>query len=177
MNSGGLSRWLTLGANVGVVIGLVLLLFEIRQNSDLMRAQIAMDRTNISMQTFSDWANGGEIARIEAKLFEENDGFPWVVGWREQLTTEERRRYFYRMRVRFFELRNDWYQCMQGLVDQDICQRQISDRIGSNIHRFYELGISAAREQDSFIRELQKHALDLGLPPMSDDGTWSDRQT
>ncbi len=174
MDSDGLSRWLTLGANVGVVIGLVLLLFEIRQNSDLMRAQIAMDRTNISMQTFSDWANGGEVARIEAKLFEENDGFPNVIGWRDQLTTEERRRYFYRMRVRFFELRNDWYQCMRGLVDEDICQRQISNRIGSNIHRFYELGISAGREQDSFIEVMQKYALEAGLPPINDDGTWSD---
>lgn len=40
MNTDSLNKWLTLSANVGVVIGLVLLLIELNQNSDLLRAQI-----------------------------------------------------------------------------------------------------------------------------------------
>ena len=174
MDSDRINRWLTLAANIGVIAGIAVLALEMRQNSDLMRAQIAMDRTSISMQTFSDWANSGEVARIEAKLFEAVDGFPIAIGWSDQLTVEESRRYFYRMRVRFFELRNDWYQCNQGLVAPDICQRQIRSRLGANLHRFYELGISAAREQDSFIEVMQELAIELGLPAINDEGTWPD---
>ena len=173
MNSDRVTRWRTFGANVGVVIGLIFLLFELRQNSDLMRAQISMDRTNISMQTFSDWANGGEIARIESKLFDEVEGFPSAIGWSDQLSTEERRRYFYRMQVRFFELRNDWFQCAQGLVDEVVCQRQIRSRIGANLHRFYELGMGATREEQGFIQVIQDRASELGLPAMSNDGIWA----
>ena len=46
MDTDKMNRWLTLGANVGVLIGLILLLFEIRQNSDLMRSQIATPRVS-----------------------------------------------------------------------------------------------------------------------------------
>jgi hypothetical protein len=35
-----LTRWLTVGANLGVLIGLLLLVAELAQNRDLMRAQI-----------------------------------------------------------------------------------------------------------------------------------------
>ena len=40
MTADSLSRWLTFSANVGVVIGLVLLVAELNQNSELVRAQI-----------------------------------------------------------------------------------------------------------------------------------------
>ncbi len=40
MESDRLNRWLTLGANVGVLIGIVLLIIELDQNRDMMRAQI-----------------------------------------------------------------------------------------------------------------------------------------
>ena len=39
MDADQLSRWLTLGANIGVIAGIVFLGLELRQNADLMRAQ------------------------------------------------------------------------------------------------------------------------------------------
>ena len=39
MDSVRLNRWLTLGANIGVLIGIMLLLVELDQNRDMMRAQ------------------------------------------------------------------------------------------------------------------------------------------
>ncbi len=39
MNTEALNRWLTLTANVGVIAGIVFLAVEIRQNTDMMRAQ------------------------------------------------------------------------------------------------------------------------------------------
>ena len=39
MESERLNRWLTLGANLGVLVGILLLVFELNQNRDLVRAQ------------------------------------------------------------------------------------------------------------------------------------------
>ena len=39
MDSDKLNRWLTLGANIGVLIGIILLIVELDQNRDMMRAQ------------------------------------------------------------------------------------------------------------------------------------------
>jgi hypothetical protein len=46
MNTEHVNRWLTLSANIGVVIGLILLLIELDQNSDLVRAQIHQARSD-----------------------------------------------------------------------------------------------------------------------------------
>jgi hypothetical protein len=43
MDSDRINRWLTLGANVGVLVGIILLVLELNQNSVLMRAQIFND--------------------------------------------------------------------------------------------------------------------------------------
>ncbi len=40
MDTDRLNRWLTLGANIGVLIGIVLLVVELDQNREMMRAQI-----------------------------------------------------------------------------------------------------------------------------------------
>jgi len=52
MNAGRINAWLSLGANLGVVLGLILLILEIRQNTEMMRAQINQSRTDtaISLQ-------------------------------------------------------------------------------------------------------------------------------
>ena len=44
-----LNSWLSLGANVGVVIGLILLVVEINQNTQLTRAQMNQDRATTAM--------------------------------------------------------------------------------------------------------------------------------
>ena len=44
------NRWLTLGANIGVLIGIVLLVIELDQNREMIRAQT---RNDISQQLAS----------------------------------------------------------------------------------------------------------------------------
>lgn len=39
MNLSGLNKWLTLGANIGVVLGLIILIIEVRQNAALSRTE------------------------------------------------------------------------------------------------------------------------------------------
>ena len=172
MKTKKLNRWLALGANLGVLIGLVLLVYEVRQNSDLMRAQISMERANTNMQILADFSNGGELIPIDVKLREEFEGFPTTLGWSKGLTAEERRRYEFWMFVRLTELNNDWYQCTSGLVIVETCDNEIRSNMRRSVHRFYELGIDFTRSDSSFIAAMQDFARLEELPDVNDDGTW-----
>ncbi len=57
MNTESVTRWLTLGANVGVLSGLILLLIELDQNSDLVRAQIHQARSDAHVLMKEDGAD------------------------------------------------------------------------------------------------------------------------
>lgn len=56
MDANDVNKWLVLAANIGVLLGLALVIYEIRQNSDLMRVQISQARADAAMvsnqQTF-----------------------------------------------------------------------------------------------------------------------------
>jgi hypothetical protein len=43
MNSNRVSSWLTLGANIGVIVGIAFLVVELRQNSDIATAQARLE--------------------------------------------------------------------------------------------------------------------------------------
>jgi hypothetical protein len=172
MNTDNLNKWLALGANFGVLIGLILLVYEVRQNSELMRAQISMERTNTNMQILADFANGGDLIPIDVKLQEQIEGFPTTLGWSEVLTAEEKRRYEFWMYVRLTELNNDWFQCEEGLVPPEICLNEVRSNMQRSLHRFYELEISFTRSENDFIAAMQELARKAGLPEINDDGKW-----
>jgi hypothetical protein len=172
MNTEKLNRWLALAANFGVLIGQMLLVYEVRQNSDLMRAQISMERTSTNMQILADFANSGELIPIDVKLQEEVEGFPKTLGWSDNLNAEERRRYEFWMFVRLVELNNDWFQCSVGLVSAETCRREVRSSMRRSLHRFHELGISFTRSESSFIVVMQELARLEGLPEIKDDGSW-----
>ena len=172
MNTDSLNKWLALGANFGVLIGLILLVYEVRQNSELMRAQISMERTNTNMQILADFANGGDLIPIDVKLQEQIEGFPTTLGWSEVLTAEEKRRYEFWMYVRLTELNNDWFQCEAGLVPPEICLNEVRSNMQRSLHRFYELEISFTRSENNFIATMQELARNAGLPEINDDGKW-----
>ena len=172
MDTDKFNRWLTLTANLGILIGLVLLIVEIRQNTDLVRAQIAMDRTTSSIETLINVANSGAIAPINAGLHADVAGFPMVLGWRGKLTQEEGQRYRWWLQARLYEFNNDWFQCTEGLVPAETCERELSNRMLRSIHRFYEFRIDFRRYPQSFIKEMQEIARQEDLPKINDDGTW-----
>ena len=77
-----IGHWLTLGANVGVLIGLILLIVELNQNQTMMRAQTrhevsqelvdilvtrALDPQTVDIQLRAQ--NGEELTPIEAYQF------------------------------------------------------------------------------------------------------------
>jgi hypothetical protein len=172
MDTNKLNGWLTLAGNMAILAGLILLVVEIRQNSDLMRAQISMERSTVSRQTRVEIANGGDFIPIVVKLRNKGDGFPRAIGWSDILTTEEHHRYRYWMLARAIELDNDWYLCKIDLVPVSVCQREVQSRIRNNMHRFFEMGITFNRSDPEYLAELRLIARELDLPEIGDDGLW-----
>lgn len=78
MNTGKVSQWLTLAANVGVIAGLVLVAVQINQNTQITKAQIAND------YFLADMA-------LELAMMGENPALPWskAVYRPDELTTED----------------------------------------------------------------------------------------
>ena len=68
MNADLVNRWLTLGANIGVLIGIFLLVYELNQNSTLMQAQISSERSNHAIALNMSAAESTELSQVFAEL-------------------------------------------------------------------------------------------------------------
>jgi hypothetical protein len=64
VNSDALHRWLTLASNIAVLIGVVFVALEIRQNNDLMAAEARFNRVSISREAWQAMAENGEYADL-----------------------------------------------------------------------------------------------------------------
>jgi hypothetical protein len=68
MNQEKINGWLTLVANIGVLIGLGLLVFEIRQSNSLALAQIEQARSESLLQWRREWVTDVYIAPLLNKV-------------------------------------------------------------------------------------------------------------
>jgi hypothetical protein len=109
MNAGKVNSWLTLGANVGVVVGLMLIIVEIGQNTEMMRAQINQSRTDTALFQQYSMSDTDYIAPIVAKI---RRG--------EQLSDEEMLRYDAHMRAFNRNQDNNLWQYNQGYLGENI---------------------------------------------------------
>ena len=100
-------RWLSVGANVGALIGLLLIAIQLQQSRDLMRAQIRHDLATGIVDILQTPAENGELASILRRG-----------GRGEELTPDEQLRYDLRSNalLRFWE--DVHYQYRQGLYDE-----------------------------------------------------------
>ena len=78
-----LNRWLTLIANLGVLMGILILAFEIRQNTLALQATAIQESVSRSRETLLMFATDPEVNRIE------------MIGGEDpsKLSSEELRRY------------------------------------------------------------------------------------
>jgi hypothetical protein len=113
MDSHLLPRWLTVGANLAVLAGIVLLIIELDQNRELMRAQT---RHELSMGIVDLLQTPAENAQLADVLFRARAGEP--------LTPTE----FYQFQLRTNALFRYWedvhYQYREGLYDEIEFARQ-----------------------------------------------------
>ena len=92
MKTKSINRWLTLGANFGVLIGILLLIAELNQNSLLMQAQLFNDRSSQGTDLFMAMAVSEQLAEIDAHLHE--SGFPEDPSAISELTAVQRRQLY-----------------------------------------------------------------------------------
>jgi hypothetical protein len=102
------SDWMNLSASVAVIMGIVFLGLEIRQNTEMMRSQ-TRDAISEKQMMFSEWvAMEIELATTIAKV---------TVG--EPLTPGESVQHAYFLAGVWREWENSHYQFEQGLFDRD----------------------------------------------------------
>ena len=69
MDFGNLNKWLTLVANFGVIVGIVFLVIEIRQNTTISRAQTRAQQT-VSVLTLQQMESNPELLSAYEKVAE-----------------------------------------------------------------------------------------------------------
>ena len=124
-----LNSWLSLGATLGVVVGLILLIIEIGQNTEMMRAQINQSRTDTAMSqqvaTYTSDYTPAMLAKVDRG---------------EQLSDEEMIRYETYLRAFNRNQDNNLWQYNQGFLGENIprsIRNGVRGVIGGN-----ELGIA-----------------------------------
>jgi hypothetical protein len=113
MDADRLTRWLTLGANIAVLVGIILLVLELSQNRDMMRAQTRHELSMGIIDLLQVPASNEQLASI---LYRAGAG--------EELTPEE----LFQFRLRTNALFRYWedvhYQYRIGLYDEVEFTRQ-----------------------------------------------------
>ena len=107
MKAKRVNRWLTLGANFGVLIGIILLLVELDQTSTMMRAQTRNQVSQGIVDLLSLSANNEQLASLIRRA---DSG--------EELTPNEYLQFQHRTFALFRYLENLHYQYRQGLFDE-----------------------------------------------------------
>ena len=106
VDSDRLNRWLTFGANVGVLIGIILLIVELGQNRDMMKSQIRNELAIGIIDISRGIAENSEFANVMVRA-----------RAAESLTPTEQLQYLNAMVVLFRYWENVHYQYRMGLYD------------------------------------------------------------
>jgi hypothetical protein len=137
MDSDRLNRWLTLGANVGVLIGIILLVLELNQNSVLMRAQIFNDRSGQGIELFTAVAESPELSKIMGVNFA--SGTPQDAIEFAKLSETQKTQFRWFVRADRYRTENILYQQTLGVLEYDPGPAVV----GRQIIRQYELMFDA----------------------------------
>ncbi len=168
MDSGKVNQMLTLGANFGVLIGIILILIELNQNADLMRAQMTQERANHLVDKYDANIHSEFWPAIAAKRAEANSREEWIAA----LTPEEYQRVLYTYYRDINDVANQFYQYQEGYLPQEIWDAASRDQIVRLIALAADLGRKRMGANPAFREELRRIADEEGLPYPDDDGVW-----
>ena len=153
MNAEHVNRWLTLSANIGVVIGLILLLIELDQNSDLVRAQIHQARSDTWVSGRVAFADTEHLLPAYQKFMAA--GGPMDPSAIEALDPIELLRVYRYLQSRAGDYDNLFYQYQQGYLDEEFYRT----RIESSIKRLAPTWMNMDflnRLRPSFVAEIER---------------------
>jgi len=106
MKKANLTRIVTILANLGVLAGIILLVYELNQNRDLMRAQTRNEISRSAMDLLTTGATSEALAHVMVRA---NAG--------EELSPEETFMFINRAELTFRLWENVNYQYRQGMFD------------------------------------------------------------
>ena len=113
MSKERLIQWIALAANCVTILGLVLVILQLRQNRSLMRAQVRHELASTIVDLLNSTANNSELASVVRRA-----------GLGEKLTDDEQ----FQFRLRSNALLRYWedvhYQYRLGLYDEVEYSRQ-----------------------------------------------------
>ena len=136
MDSDRLNRWLTLVANTGVLVGLILLVVEIRQSNLLALADIEQTRSDSLLQWRREWVTNDHIVPMlleRSSIFSMEEYFSLDVAERQAAVENmlDEMDPTTRMRMRFFFLTSFWdyenlhAQYQRGLISEQYWTERI----------------------------------------------------
>ncbi len=131
MDTDLLNRWLILGANIGVLVGLIVLVVEIRHTNDLARASAYRSRGAEIQEAYQAVALDSELSRIVLKF--DQQGI-------DALTDHERIRYTYWQYAAQLRMQNQFNDFQMGFLDESI-YRSVLDAAAERYDLWMELGI------------------------------------
>ena len=164
MDSGKLNQWLTLGANLGVLVGIILILIELDQNADLMRAQMTQSRADNLVARYDSIVHSDYWPVIAAKRREA----PNDKAWLESLSDVEYERVWFTYLREINDIRNQYYQYEEGYLPERIWNT--SSR--GQIRRMLGLAVLMNRpcnDDEQFREELNRIAAELSMAQCIDD--------
>lgn len=170
MNMDQVNKWLVLLTNIGVLIGIVLLVLELQQNTDLMRAEMHAMRAEAKANRQMDLANSGEVSRIMYTAFAA--GFPRDPAALDTLRPEDRFRLTGFLSGLAETVQNWHFQCQQDLLDEELCHSGYESQARVLITLCHAAGLDFTDNRASFIADLRRIATESGLPVPKEDGSW-----
>ena len=159
LESDRLNRWLTLGANIGVLVGIILLLIELDQNSDLLRAQVHQARADAHVGHRLSDVESEKLTAIRMKLVE--NGYPQDVTSVEALTSEELFRFRDYKAATHTDLDNLFYQYQQGYLDEEYYQYRVVCAIRRNTPYWQKFGTFRTNSRPTFRAEIERIMRDV----------------
>jgi hypothetical protein len=120
--------WASLAANFGVVIGLVLLAYEVHQANKLAETEAYIDRLDQMQESAGEFGESQYLPQIYEKLggVEGNLGTGYVDSL-DKLTGIERYRLASRERGVMLRMSGHYYQSIQGYIDESTGQKVLRD--------------------------------------------------
>ena len=109
MKTEKLNSWLTLLANIGVVIGLVLLIIEIRQNTEVARSTAELEVSNLQTEFFMRLAGNPDLSRIVLIGNQDSDA----------LNAIEKTQYVNHYVAVFMTMEGTYKQYQRGFIPED----------------------------------------------------------
>ena len=109
MDTDRLNRWLTLAANFAVLLSIIFLAVEIRQNTEMTRAQITQSRADTAINLADSFYNSEFLPDILVKTRSN-----------EALSPAEGARFRFWLRATLRNLDNNFQQAGRGLLGEHI---------------------------------------------------------